>query len=432
MLHVLPKARSSALAFAIAFVAASLTPSPAAAITCDMIPNALNPNAPTPPVVYVQASTSAGPFIAPLQQALSVDPNPVTVVFVSNGGCTGVNNFFTSQPIVSKKKSVYYVGTVSSNCDVPMTGGPNGGPPVADLIVSDVYPATCGALPGGQLPPYAADFLGPIQTEVFAVPKASSQKAISAAAAYFVFGFGGNSAVTPWTTNTSIYRNNSSSSSQALLSVALGIPISQWAGVDVTTLPVNAGIAGAQGAQELNAMVVDPNPEAAIGYLAYTNVDAPTATRVNVLAYKEKGQSCAYYPDSTPTAHDKVNVRDGHYSLWGPTHYITFVDGHGEPQNPNVARLISYVTGTTSPPGGLDLLQLEAQMNLVPPCAMHVARAVEMGPLVSYAPPNSCSCYYDYVATGKSSCQECMKSLDCPASAPICNQSYPISFCETQ
>ena len=217
-----------------------------------------------------------------------------------------------------------------------------------------------------------------------------------------------------------------------LLSVALGIPISRWAGVDVTILPVNASVANSQSAQEINALVVDPNPEAAVGYLAATNVDATTATRISVLAYKETGQSCAFYPDSTATAHDKVNVRDGHYSLWGPTHYITFVDSHGEPQNPNVGRLIAYVTGTSSTPGGLDLLQLEAQMNLVPSCAMHVVRTSEMAPLVSYAPPNSCSCYYDYVATGQSTCQKCSRESDCPSSAAVCNLSYPVGFCETQ
>jgi serine/threonine protein kinase len=85
-----------------------------------------------------------------------------------------------------------------NTCELPATGGPNNGPPVADIGTSDVYAPTCGTLPGGQLPPNVADFLGPIQPMVFVVPKASSQQSISASAAYFVFGFGADSGVAPW------------------------------------------------------------------------------------------------------------------------------------------------------------------------------------------------------------------------------------------
>jgi hypothetical protein len=63
---------------------------------------------------------------------------------------------------------------------------------------------------------------------------------------------------------------------------------------------------------------------------------------------------------------------------------------------------------------------------------MRVTRSVELGPLASYAPAGSCDCYFDYVATGASSCTPCLKASDCPASAPVCNVSLPISYCETQ
>jgi hypothetical protein len=88
--------------------------------------------------------------------------------------------------------------------------------------------------------------------------------------------------------------------------------------------------------------------------------------------------------------------------------------------------------GTATAPGGVDLLQVEAQNNLIAPCAMRVSRTVELGPLASYAAPGSCNCYYDYVATGQSSCTRCAKTSDCPASAPVCNVALPIAFCETQ
>jgi hypothetical protein len=216
-----------------------------------------------------------------------------------------------------------------------------------------------------------------------------------------------------------------------MLAVGIGVPLASWAGVDATALSLNvsAGISGA--AAVINALEVDPNPEQAIGILADTNVDPTTATHINILAYKDFDQSCGYYPDSTPTAHDKASVRDGHYALWGPLHFFVRVDANGVPTNPNVERVISLLTGTAAL-AGVDLVQIEAQTNLVPPCAMTVARSVELGPLSSYAPPGSCSCYFDYVATGASSCTRCLKASDCPVSAPVCNVSAPVSFCETQ
>ena len=70
-----------------------------------------------------------------------------------------------------------------------------------------------------------------------------------------------------------------------------------------------------------------------------------------------------------------------------------FVDDRGVPQKLRVQRVMSYLIGTATAPGGVDLIQVEAQQNLIPPCAMHVTRSVEMGPLASYAPPGARGCY---------------------------------------
>jgi hypothetical protein len=109
---------------------------------------------------------------------------------------------------------------------------------------------------------------------------------------------------------------------QALLAVAIGVPLSQRAGVDAGALTSNtaAGLSGA--AAVINSLETDANPEQAIGILADTNLDSTTATHITPLAYKDFDQSCGYYPDSTAAAHDKSNVRDGHYSLWGPIHFF--------------------------------------------------------------------------------------------------------------
>ena len=398
--------------------------SAAEAVTCDAIPS---PNdAQAMPVVYVEGANAVGPFLVPLQQAMSTDADPIAIVYVGDGGCLGANNFFSNTPISKSPKPIYYSGQVQMNCELPTPA------PVTDIVATDVYAPSCGTVPGGQLPTNIGSFEGPVQAMTFVVPKGSSQKSISASAAYFVFGFGAGSGVAPWTVPTSMYRRNSSSAVQAFLGIAIGVPLAQWAGVDAGSLDVNkaSGVTGA--AAVINALVTDPNPEQAIGILAATNLDAPTMTRLNVLAYKDVGQNCGYYPDSTAMAHDKMNVRDGHYSLWGPIRFFTYINENGVPRNSQVARLISYITGTTLPPRSVDFVQVDAANNLVPLCAMRVTRSVEMGPMSSYAPPSSCGCYFEYVATGQSSCQSCSKRSDCPTSAPVCNTTQPVGFCETQ
>ncbi|HLK39377.1 MAG TPA: hypothetical protein VKU41_21605 [Polyangiaceae bacterium] len=402
-------------------VAVVARPALAWAVTCDALPN-LEHSATAPPVVYVEGSGAARALLGPLQAALSVDAKPMYLVFVGDGGCLGAGNFIATQPMSRKVKPVYYTGQVQATCDLPATVG------AANLAVSDAYAATCGL----DLPTDVADLPGPIQPMLFVVPKASTQRSISAAGAYFVFGFGAASGVSPWDNSGSIYRLDASSATQALLAAAIRVPSRQWQGVDAGSLPASAmaGIAGADAV--VNALATDAAPEHAIGILAGGDFGSTAADRIAVLAYKERGQSCGYFPDSTATAHDRANVRDGHYPLWGPLHFFARVDTSGVPLDANVARVLSYITGAAAPPGGVDPVGVDAASGLVPSCAMHVARVGEMGSLMSFAPQGSCGCYFDYVSTGQSSCVKCAKRADCPATAPVCNLSNPVGYCETQ
>jgi hypothetical protein len=83
-------------------------------------------------------------------------------------------------------------------------------------------------------------------------------------------------------------------------------------------------------------------------------------------------------------------------------------------------------------PTGVDLIQLYVSLRLVPQCAMRVTRSVEGGPMRPLAPTTSCSCYFDYLATGATSCKVCGASTECPATAPNCNRfgSQSQGYCE--
>jgi hypothetical protein len=202
-----------------------------------------------------------------------------------------------------------------------------------------------------------------------------------------------------------------------MISAAIGVPAALWKGNDANgSMGVIAKLGGTT------------NAETTIGILGATDVTDTVSQTIRILAYKHYGQSCAYLPDSAEGAKDKANVRDGHYAIWGPIHVLSKVDMNHYPLNVNARRVVNYITGSQSPPGGLDLIQLEAINNVVPSCAMKVKRTQEVGDLSPFAPLNACGCYFEKVATGHTGCQACMKSADCPSTLPSCN----FGFCEAQ
>jgi hypothetical protein len=90
------------------------------------------------------------------------------------------------------------------------------------------------------------------------------------------------------------------------------------------------------------------NAEQTIGILSLQRYDG-VRDQVKILAFESFGQEClgAVYPDSTPTAFDKQNVRDGHYTIWGYLWAVAAVDGGGAPSGLAAAQFIDFLTGTT-------------------------------------------------------------------------------------
>ena len=84
--------------------------------------------------------------------------------------------------------------------------------------------------------------------------------------------------------------------------------------------------------------VVGNNQTAAdktIGILGEDFYDASTGgvsnrTSVKALAFRAFHQQRAYWPDSTLTSRDRLNVRDGRYAIWGYVHMLANVDGTGD------------------------------------------------------------------------------------------------------
>lgn len=390
--------------------------------SCTAIPGAKGPT------VFVQGT--AKPYVAALARALFADAkNPITIVWRGMSSCYAWEQLLSGEPIDTEPGAGY--GQYWTPNDTDMLNGNRcafrvgaGGDagdgavsmaPVADITVADLFAQSCQPLPNG-LPQNIGDFFGPVQTMLFVAPKASGERAISATAAYYVFGFGNQSGTAPWTDETFIFRLADESGTQRMIGAGIGVPSDKWKGT-------NLGNTG-----PLLAKLKTPTPGAeskTIGPLAYTNILESDRPSLEILAYKHYGQNqCAYFPDSTQNARDKKNVRDGHYALWGPIHFATRINSGGVPVNPNAQTVINMWTGATAPPGNLDLIQIAALNNLVPTCAMTVKRRSEMGPLEPVQPDNACGCWFEKQAGGNPNCQPCTKNADCPASAPKCSYNY--------
>jgi hypothetical protein len=372
------------------------------------------------PVVYVVGTGKA--YVAALAKPLYTDPNPITVVWIGTGSCTAVNNILTDVDLATMPNTNPVTGSGfifppsgETTCTVPKI---DGGATLIDVTASDNFATTCGNLPNG-LPSDIGDFFGPTQAYGFITPKASKEKSISATAAYFIYGFGAAGGVAPWTDDNFIFKRQASSGTVQVIAAGIGVPAAKWKGTD-----------GGLDKDLVGKVINSADPQKTIGIVAqsFFNTDPQIPIGVNFLAYKHYGQQCAYYPDSSATSKDKRNLRDGHYALWAPIHFLTKIDAAGTVRNASTKRVVDYLTQVQKPPGGLDLIQFDAANYLIPTCAMKVKRTTEMGPMSPFAPTNACGCYYEQVATGATSCKACQGNQDCSGSTPVC--SY--GFCEGQ
>jgi hypothetical protein len=386
------------------------TPDAGVAVACATLPN----------VVYGIGSSALQTFLGRVAGDFATTKGITFVYQVTSGSCVGVQAVLDgSFKITGTANSFDSLGNAIP-CSLPPGGV------TADIGVSDVFATTCQQLPNG-LPQGVKENFGPVQTMTFAVPTTSQQSSISLEAAYNVFGFGDDSEVNPWIDATHIFQRNSLSGTQNMIAATIGVPAAQWQGV--------AHASSSTMVSDLKTAGQDPNPATAdktIGILSVDNVQAnPSILRA--LAFQDVGQSCGYYPDSTSTALDKANVRDGHYPIWGPSHFYNFIDANGAPINANAQSFIDSLSGTNQLVG-VDLLQLYAQNHLIPICAMHVTRTSDGSDYGPFTPQATCNCYFDLQATGQTSCVTCQTDSNCPASSPTCRQfgNPPTGYCEIQ
>ena len=362
--------------------------------------------------LYIVGPDSIKPLLAWVAHLYENDG--LRVIFQANSSCTAVELMYVPSKELewgaTEFKTWYFDGAGNEHlCSIPAAGTR------PDIGLSDVFPQTCGFNTSGT-DQAVVDTPGPVQAMGFIVPKneASKQTSISAEAAYMIYGTGAEAAsVAPWTDTRYVFQRSKSSGTQRLIATTLGLDPTAFHGTTNNGSDHEAALVGCS-----------PEPDKTLGILAVDIVQHEIQP-IRLLAYQHYKQSCAYYPDSSETANDKRNVRDGKYFIWGAIHMLTRKDA----SHPRAAELINYVSGIVPPPADepVDIFQSWAEAHLVPQCAMRVRRTSDSGPLEAYNPPVSCYCKYDEATTGSSDCTKCKSASDCPADHPTCS---PFGFCE--
>ncbi len=380
-------------------------------------------------VLYASGSTAIQPYVARIAQVLE-SLNIATVIYQGAGSCVGVNAILNGSTLKSIAKTATYYDPVLNN-GVVQTGTCTIDVPTAvpDLGISDVFPSTCDPQYASQgLPTNVGLFAGPVQVMEFVVPVNSMQTSISSEAAYMVYGFGAGSGVSPWTDPNFLLQRSATSGTQNMVGASINLLPSQfvWNGVKnasgtgivtgITNVTKGLLVDGGAPATPLTQSNIDST----LGILASDVADANRMV-LKPLAFQDVGESCGWYPDSTKASFDKKNVRDGHYPIWGPSHFLAYVDANGNPNKQEVKTLIDALNGAnTQVLATLDIIQFYATSHIIPECAMHVSRTSDGKDYTAFSPPTSCSCYYDLQATGQvhaTQCIPCKKDSDC-TSAP--------------
>jgi hypothetical protein len=394
----------------------------ARAQTCDTV--GTNP-------VYILAADTQVPALKSLGKFLKAQTPSITLIYTPNGSCTNIANLYANKfvPNATGGGTFYipdnYDGTsVTPNCTMPTAGWP-----APDLAISIVFPdnTDCPAAP--PMPATITSTQGPVQAMLFAVPggvgatTGSTQRTITAEEAYLVMGLGATISQTPpWNDPQYIYGRTATKGTQVSIGANIGVAAAKWKLIQDAnhTIDQSNGVATA-----LTALLSSSNAEQGLGILGAEIYDSSTyRSSMHALAFRAFGQYHSYWPDSSPTAFDKQNVRDGHYPLWSYVQYLAPQAAAPMTGAANIYAQTVIDLFLDNPPTGTTFEPLDVIIGngLVPECAMKVSRTVEGGAESAYSSSAPCDCYFENKVSGTTSCATCSDTTPCTTGT--CRHGY--------
>jgi hypothetical protein len=381
-------------------------------VACDTLPNPL----------YLEVGDTQTQLMKALGRKLRDNtPKPITLVFTTNPSCTNLDHFYNHSARTTV--NMQYVPSASEDpdwvqssptllCTPPNPDGAGTPGIFNDIANSAIFTSACTNIT--TTPTTVHLETGPTQAYVLAVPKGSTQTAMTFEEAYFVFGFGTAGMISPWTDETQLFIRAATTSTALAWAAQIGVPAPKWKGQR------QLGSTGSALVVQALEGTTGANIEKAVGILGSEVADAERA-KLSILAWRAKGQWAAYYPDSTSSSRDKKNVRDGHYTVWSPTIWIDNIDAGGNPTKPDTRYVINLIAGhDVTPPPNFDANEVVARVGLVPLCAMHVTREFEGGPLTGFQSDTSCTCKFESIVDA-TSCDLCS---DTCSGGKVCRGGY--------
>jgi hypothetical protein len=393
--------------------------------TNSTIPPLVNPvTVPTQPctaagsnLIYMYGTSDFAPMLRAVQPLLTANTPHYRAIYQNATSCQGVVSVFDStkrlmtNPAAGGSNYAFYFDDngVQTGCLLDTNGN------TIDIGVSNLFSTTCNTSTATyQSGTTVSDYTGPVVPFVLSVPSSSTQVAISAEAMHFVFGLGGKAGgagglkdALPWTDPTYYFIRNGNAGSTVLTSLLIEVPKAKFWGIDRLSTD-----------NLRDSMLASTAAEQSIGILS---IDYADKNRGNLrsLYLQSKLQRCGYLPDSNKNAFDKMNVRDGHYPLWGYVHFFTPIGPGGVPSDAAKAMVTRFSIARLDQ----TLIDNIIGASLVPQCAMKVVRT---GEISDYSPQNGlqCGCYFDFKTTGRTDCKACQSPSDCPAERSACNYGY--------
>lgn len=370
----------------------------AEAAPCDRLPNP----------IYLQVGDTQTNLMKRLGRALRDNTGkPITLVFRTSGSCTNIEAIY-QRVAIPANTTMQYVPSIAEDpawmpasptltCEMPAALVP-------DIANSALFNSACTQDPA---PATVKLSQGPVQAYVMAVPEVSQQKAMTHAEAYFVFGFGMAGMIMPWIDEQQLHIRSITKSTLLAWAANISVPADRWKGVRH------------DGSSMVVAALESSTSDKAIGILGAEVYDA-RRDKLNILAFRARGQYAAYYPDSSATSFDKKNVRDGHYTVWSPTIWMDTTDAAGAPVKPDARYVVDLIVGkAVTPQPSFDMIETIASVGLVPDCAMGVTRDFEGGDLRKYEPAESCVCKFESLKA-TTTCQTCTETC----ASGVCRNGY--------
>lgn len=285
------------------------------------------------------------------------------------------------------------------------------------------------------------DFPAPIQSINVIAHKNSNETKISAEALHYIFGYGQNGQVAPWTAGDGVIQRDDTSFVHNIVAAYIKVPATAfWWDKTPNYVPADHGgapdpkAAFADNHVTTNANTFDRianyvtnggNANETLGYISGSNADKARG-QVKTLAFQAIDQKWAVLPDKTETSLDKINVRKGNYALWAPGHFYGKLNASKKLADAKVAKLIGWFERTEVAPGNVDVTRSIINAGDIPECAMEAYRDTATGPIYSYAPKKPCACYFETIATGAqpAACVACSADSECPGDGEKCNYGY--------